>query len=66
MAEQLMRVLHVWEVWSSNLGQAKSNTALQTVCHRYSKYASSCIALVLWCGVGHCKLITRFSIIRQL
>jgi len=35
MVEQLARVPLVLEVWSSNLGPAKSYTALQMVCHRF-------------------------------
>jgi len=37
---------------------------VQTVRHRFNIYASSCVALVLWRGVGHYKLVTRFIILR--
>jgi len=35
---------------------------LQTVRHRFNIYASSCVALALWRGVGHRILITRFGV----
>jgi len=42
-----------------------SCTTLQTVNHRFNVYASSCVALVLCRGDGHCKLVTRFGVIRE-
>jgi len=47
MAERLMRVLRVREVWSSNSGPTTSYTALQTVRYRFNIYESSCVALAL-------------------
>jgi len=67
MAELLTRVPRVREVWSSNPRTAKSYTALQTVYHCFTIYASSCVALaLLWRGIGHRKLVTRFLIIRRV
>jgi len=40
----------------------KSYTALQRVRHRFNIYASSCVALVLWRGDGHRKLVTCFGV----
>jgi len=51
----------VWEVWSSNPVLASSYTALQTVRHRFNIYASKCVALALWRGDGHRKLVRRYS-----
>jgi len=66
MAEQLTLVHPMREVWSSNPGPAKSYTALQTVHHCFNIYASSYVTFVLWCGVGHHKLVTRFGVIRRV
>jgi len=44
MIERFTRLPRVREVWSSNLGPAKSCTALQTVRHRFNIYASSSVA----------------------
>jgi len=41
-------------------------TTLQTVRHRFNIYASSCVALALWCGVGYRTLVTRFGVIRRV
>jgi len=41
-------------------------TTLQTVRHRFNIYAGSCVALALWRGVGHRKLVTRFGVIRRV
>jgi len=40
---------------------AKSYTALQTAHHRFNIYAVSFVALALWRGDGHRKLVTRFG-----
>jgi len=66
MAEQLALVLRVRKVWSLNPEPAKSSTALQTVRRSFNMYASSCVALATWCGDGHRKLVTRFSVIRRV
>jgi len=66
MAKQLVRVPRVMEVWSLNPLLAKSYTVLRMVRHCFNIYASSCIALGLWCRGGHLKLITCFSVIRQV
>jgi len=47
MAERLTRVPRMRKVWRSNPEPAKSYTALQTVCHRFNIYTSTCIALPL-------------------
>jgi len=62
MAEQLTRVSRVRGVWSLNSGPDKSDRALQTVRHRFNICASSCVALALWRGNGHRKLVTRFGV----
>jgi len=36
--------------------------SVATVSHRFYIYASSCVALALWRGDGHCKLVTRFGV----
>jgi len=41
-------------------------TALQTIRHRFNVYESSCVALVLWRGDRHRKLVTRSGIIRRV
>jgi len=41
---------------------AKSYIALQTIRHGFNIYASSCVALALWCGDGHRQLVTRFGV----
>jgi len=66
MTKQLTRVSRVREVWSSNPRPAKSYTALQTACHRFNIYASNCVALALWRGFGHRKLVTRFGVIQRV
>jgi len=53
------------EVGSSNL-KGRPNHNVVKVRHRFYIYASSCIALSLWRGDGHRKLVTRFSIIRRV
>jgi len=45
MAKRLTRVPRVREVWSSNPGQAKSYTALQTVRHRFNIYVGIAVLL---------------------
>jgi len=35
---------------------------LQTVRHRFNIYAGSSVALALWRGYGHRKLVTRFGV----
>jgi len=62
MAERLAHVPRVRELLSSNPEPVKSNTALQTVRHRFINYASSCVASALWRGDGHRKLVTRFGV----
>jgi len=52
MAEQIMCLTCVWEVWNSNLGQAKSFRALQTFCQCFNFYASTCVALTLGWQMG--------------
>jgi len=54
----------VQEVWNSIPGPA--NIVLQMVWHRFNNYASNCVALVLWRGDGHRKLVTRFGVIRRV
>jgi len=61
LAERLTCVHRVREVWSSNPGPAISYTALQMVHQRFNIYADSCVALALWRGDEHRKLVTRFS-----
>jgi len=39
---------------------------LQTVRHRFNIYASSCVALALWRGNGHRKLVTRYGVIQRV
>jgi len=39
----------------------KSYTALQTVRHCFNIYAGSCVALTLWRGNGHHKLVKNAS-----
>jgi len=39
---------------------------LQTVCHRFNIYASSWVALALWRGDGHRKLVNTVSIMKGL
>jgi len=39
---------------------------LQTVHHRFNIYVSSCVALALWRGEGHSKLVTCFGVIRRV
>jgi len=66
IAERLMRVPRVREIWYSNPGQAKSYTAMQTVRHRFNIYARSCVGSALWRGDRHCKLVIRFGVIRRV
>jgi len=66
IAKRLTRVPRVRKVWSLNLGLAKSYIALQTIRHRFNICSSSCVALALWHGNGHRKLITRFGVIRRV
>jgi len=56
------RLTCVQELCSSNPGLAKSYTALQKH-HRFNIMQVAYVALVLWCGDGHSKLITRFDVI---
>jgi len=63
MSEWYTRVPHEQEDWSLNPRPAKSYTALQTVRHHFNIYASGCVAIALWCGVGHHKLVLCFGII---
>jgi len=65
MADLLTRVPHVWDVYSSNPRPTKSYTILQTVRHCFNIYESGCVALALWRGDGHRKLVTRFGVMRQ-
>jgi len=45
---------------------AKSYSTLQMVRYRFNIYAGSWVALALWRGDGHRKLVTRFfSVIRR-
>jgi len=46
--------------------QAVQILTLQTVRYRFNTYVSSCVALALCCGDGHCKLVTRFGVIRRV
>jgi len=57
----LTRMPCVRGVWSSNPGPTISYTALQTVCHRFNIYTSSCVALALWRGTGHRYTLRRKS-----
>jgi len=68
MAEQMTRVSRVREVESSNPKGRPNLTqpALQTVRHRFNICAGSCVALALWRGVGHFKLVTRFGVILRV
>jgi len=66
MTERLTRVPRVQEVWSLNLGLAKSYTALQTVRHRFNICSSSCVALALQRGDGHRKLVTRLGVTQRI
>jgi len=38
---------------------------LQTVRHRFNIYASSCVALALWHGIRHRKLVTCLGVTRR-
>jgi len=44
------------------LNRNQSYTVLQTVRHRFNIYAGSCVALALWRGDRHRKLVTRFGV----
>jgi len=66
MAKRLTCVPRLREVESSNSWPAKSYTALQTVHHCFNIYASWYVALALCRGDGHCKLVTRFGVIRRV
>jgi len=61
MAELLTRVPRVRKVKSSNPKLAKSCIALQTVRNSLNLLGSSCVALALCRGYGHCKLIICFG-----
>jgi len=64
IAKRLTRMTRVREVESTNPRLVKCFTAEQTVRHRFNIYASSCATVCR--GDGHCKLVTRFGVIRRV
>jgi len=67
LAERLPQVSRVREVKISNPKVRPNLTQrCQTVRHHFNIYAGSCVALALWRGDGHRKLVTRFGVIRRV